>query len=114
MNGTNQIVFPRSEDKVIVAAYPEGVLVICGWTMSITLSNIKQYLRNFGRNSQDDVDKGFFQHDGKFILSHSGAKLMFSSDEASAVVDFLAHYYDITVAANGRVVEVGLVEGRMS
>ena len=114
MNGINQIIFPRSEDKVIVAAYPEGVFVICGWTMSITLSNIKQYVKNFGRNSQDDVDKGFSQHDGNFILSHSGAKLMFSSDEASAIIGFLAHYYNITVASNGRVIETGLVEGRVS
>lgn len=114
MNEVDQLVFSRSEDKVIVAAYPEGVLVICGWTMSITLSNIKQYVRNFGRNSQDDVDKGFFHHDGSFILSHSGAKLVFSSDEALSVIGFLARYYNIAVESNGRSVEAGLVEGRMS
>lgn len=114
MSDSNQISFPRSESKVIVAAFPEGVLIIYGWTMSITLSNIKQYVKNFGHNSHDSMEKGFFQVGSSFILSHSGAKMMFSTDEASAVIDLLVEYYNIIVPGSSRIVEPGLVKGHMS
>ena len=114
MSGSNQISFPRSENEVIVAAYPEGILIIYGWTMSVTLSKVKQYIKNFGRNSQKDIEEGFFLHDRRLILSHSGAKMTFSSDEASAIINFLTLHYKLPQPDGSSTAESGSVKGQMS
>ena len=92
----NQVIFDKVESQLIVAAYDNGVLVVHGWTVSINLDDVRAYVGAFGRNAwPDDVERGFYFHDGRFVISHHGAKLILTADEGTAVVKFLSEYYGL-------------------
>jgi len=56
---------------------------------------VKAYVRDFGRNRMPDVQRGFFFHEGNFIISHNGAKLSLTANEGTAIVKFLAGHYGL-------------------
>lgn len=91
----NQVIFQKAASELIVAAYDNGVLVVHGWTVSILLDDVKAYVRDFGRNAMPDVQRGFFYHEGDFIISHNGAKLTLTADEGTAIVKLLAGHYGL-------------------
>ena len=86
----NQVIFDKTTRELIVAAYDSGVLVVHGWTVSIGLDDVRTYVADFGRNAMPDVHRGFFFHEGNFVISHQGAKLTLTANEGTAVVKFMA------------------------
>ena len=91
----NQIIFEKTTNELIVAAYDRGALVIHGWTVSINLGDVRTYVADFGRNAMPDVERGFFFHEGNFVISHQGAKLTLTATEGTAIVKFLSEYYGL-------------------
>ena len=91
----NQVIFEKTASELIVAAYDSGVLVIHGWTVSISLDEVRTYVAGFGRNAMSDVHGGFFFHEGNFVISHQGAKLTLTAAEGTAVVKFLSAHYGL-------------------
>jgi len=91
----NQIILQKTTDDLIVAAYDSGILFVHGWTVSVPVEDVKTYVRDFSRNAMEDVDGGFFHHDGKFVISHAGAKLTLTAEEGTAIVKFLSEHYGL-------------------
>lgn len=91
----NQIIIQKTTDDLIVAAYDGGILFVHGWTVSIPVEDVKAYVRDFGRNGMQDVNGGFFYHEGNFVISHSGAKLTLTTEEGTAIVKFLSEHYGL-------------------
>ncbi len=91
----NQVIFEKETRELIVVAYDSGVLMIHGWTVSISLDNVRTYVAAFGRNAMPDVEGGFFFHEGNFVVSHQGAKLTLTAAEGTAIVKFLSEHYGL-------------------
>lgn len=92
---SNQIVFERDGQRLIVAANDASTFVVNGWTVGIAFKEVKDYVHNFNRNSLEDCDGGFFREKDHYILSHQGAKMTLSPEEGTAVVQFLSTYYGL-------------------
>ena len=92
---SSQILFEKAANELIVAADDGGVLIVHGWTISIGLDDVRTYVADFGRNSIPDIQRGFFLHEGKFVISHQGAKLTLAADEGTAIVKFLSEQYGL-------------------
>ena len=92
---SNQVIFEKVTGELIVAAYDSGVLVIHGWTVSISLDDVRTYVADFGRNAQPDVERGFFFHNGSFVISHQGAKLTLTAAEGTTIIKFLSEHYGL-------------------
>jgi len=82
----NQVIFEKATRELIVAAYDSGVLMTHGWTVSISLDDVRTYVAAFGRNAMPDVERGFFFHEGNFVVSHQGAKLTLTAAEGTVIV----------------------------
>ena len=93
---SNQLLLSTTTHDLIVAAYPTGALITQGWTVSVPTADIRHYVATFGRNSQQEVEAGFFFLQGRFIISHSGAKLSLSAEDGTAIVNFLSDFYDLS------------------
>lgn len=91
----NQVLFEKETHELIVAAYDDGILIIHGWTVSISLDHVRTYIAAFGRNAMRDVEGGFFFHEGNFVVSHQGAKLTLTATEGTAIVKFLSERYGL-------------------
>ena len=89
----NQVIFEKATNELIVAVYETGILVVHGWTVSISLDDVRTYVADFGRNAMPDVHRGFFFHGGNFVISHQGAKLTLSAAEGTAIVKFISEHY---------------------
>jgi len=91
----NQIIFDKPTSELIVAAYDSGIVVVHGWTVNVRLEDVKAYVRDFGRNAMEDVNGGFFSHEGNFVITHSGAKLTLTADEGTAIIKFVSEHYGL-------------------
>lgn len=93
---SNSIVL-RQSPKITMTANDAGLLFATdnGWTVAMLAPNALEYVGNLGK--KNDPDRGFFRfpagsgdaHDGKYVLSHSGAKIFLSQDETNKVVEFI-------------------------
>lgn len=91
----NQIIFDKVASQLIVAAFDGGVVMVHGWTVNISVEAVKAYVKDFGRNSMPDVERGFFFQAGNFVISHEGAKLTLTAGEGTAIVKFLSEHYGL-------------------
>lgn len=91
----NQVLFEKETHELIVAAYDNGVLIIHGWTVSISIDNLRTYIAAFGRNAMRDVEGGFFFYEDNFVVSHQGAKLTLTAAEGTAIIKFLSQHYGL-------------------
>ena len=96
----NQVIFQKRAGQLIVATYNEGILIVHGWTVSVGLDDVKEYVANFARNLGHDINSGFYFYGGNFIVSHHGAKLTLAPEEGTAIVKFLSSRYSLPVAVH--------------
>ncbi len=63
----------------------EGIWIKAGWTVGIPLSTAIEYVDSFNSGPA----KGFYEHDGKVVLSHGCAKIDLSPEQAKAVMGLI-------------------------
>lgn len=85
----NQIEFERNIDNVLAQADSAGVWVHCGWSMPIPRAKAVEYVKKYNT----DPNSGFFEHEGKIVLSHSEGKITFSQVEGNAVIELIKAAY---------------------
>lgn len=84
-----EIQFPRNIDNVLASAQEEILFLISGWTISIP----RQAAIEYAKSVNADPSAGFFENDGKVVLSHGPGKLTLSQEEASAVIELIQAAY---------------------
>lgn len=81
--------FQRNIDNLLAQADEKGLWVHCGWSVAIPRAKAVEYVKKYNT----DPNSGFYEHDGKVILSHNGGKITLSAQEGSAVVQLVKAYY---------------------
>lgn len=85
----HEIEFPRTIDNVLASASEHALWIIAGWTVGIPREKAIAYAMSFNGSPNE----GFFEHDGKVVLSHGPAKIYLSAQEARAVIDLIHAAY---------------------
>ncbi len=85
----NQLQFERNIDNVLARADELGIWIICGWTFPIPKAKAIEYVDKYNTNPNE----GFFENEGKVILSHGGGKITFSQQECDAIVSLIKAVY---------------------
>lgn len=85
----HEIEFPRNIDNILASANEHGLFVIAGWTIAIP----RQAAIAYAKSINSDPNAGFFQHNGKVVLSHGAGKITLSQQEANALVDLINTAY---------------------
>jgi|GEM_PF-2955474 len=81
----NQIKFERNINNVFVQTDAVGIWIHCGWSLPIPWDKAVEYVKKY----DTDPNAGFFEHEGKVILSHNGGKITFSQQESNAVIELI-------------------------
>ena len=85
----HEIQFPRNIDNLLVSASDNDLMVIAGWHMLIPREIALGYVAKYNT----DPNAGFFDHDGKVMLSHGAGKLSLSEQEATEIVGLIKAAY---------------------
>lgn len=85
----HEIQFPRNIDNLLASTDEHGLMVIAGWSMLIPRAAAIEYAKNYNSSP----NQGFFEHNGKVILSHGAGKLTLTEQEASAVIELIKTAY---------------------
>jgi hypothetical protein len=85
----SQIEFPRNIDNVLAQANDTGLLIVGDWSVAVPKAVAIEYAQNYNTN----FDKGFYEMDGKVYFSHLCAKIVFTKQEASAIVELIKEAY---------------------
>lgn len=85
----HEIQFPRTIDNLLASTDEVGLMVVAGWSMLIPRAMAIEYVKKYNRSPNE----GFFEHEGRVILSHGAGKLTLSEQEASAVVELIKTAY---------------------
>lgn len=85
----NSVAFPRKAESQMAHIDSFGLWVICGWTMAISSDKAISYVKNYNGNPNE----GFFEHQGRVVLSHGPGKIWLSADEASSIVNLIKKSY---------------------
>jgi hypothetical protein len=81
----NLIEFSRPPKNVLAWWDKNGVWINAGWTVGIPLATAVEYAASFN----DNPANGFYEHDGKVVLSHGCAKIDLSKAESNAILDLI-------------------------
>ena len=81
--------FNRNLDKVLADADDAGIWINCAWSVSIPRANAVAYVKTYDASP----NAGFFEHEGKVILTHGAGKITFSQQEGNAIVDLIKAAY---------------------
>lgn len=87
----NPLEFERNIDNVLAQADDSGLWIICGWTLPIPKAKAIEYAQKYN----SDPNSGFYEHQGKVILSHNGGKITFTQEEAAAIVALVKAAYQL-------------------
>lgn len=85
----NEVKFQRTIDNVLAQADDNGLWIFCGWSVPVQRKTAVSYVKTY--NGSPDI--GFFENDGKVILTHNHGKITFSQQEAAAVIDLIKAAY---------------------
>ena len=81
--------FVRNINEVFASANESGLLINYGWTVTIPRANAIVYVKSYGASSQ----VGFYNDLGTVCLTHGSAKMTFSEQEGTAIVDLIKAAY---------------------
>lgn len=84
-----QIEFDRSIQNVLAQADEKGLLIYCGWTVLIARAKAVEYVKTY--NAAPNI--GFYEHDGKVVLTHNDGRITFSAQEGDAIVQLIRAAY---------------------
>jgi hypothetical protein len=85
----HEIEFPRNIHNVLAWADDLGLWVNAGWTVGIPKAEAVEYAASYNSSP----NRGFYEHDGKVVLSHGPAKMNLSAQESRAVIDLIHAAY---------------------
>lgn len=77
--------FSRPPMNVLAWCDGNALWINAGWTVGIPLSTAVSYADSY----DGDPSIGFYEHDGKVVLSHSCAKIDLSHEEAKAILGLI-------------------------
>ena len=82
-----QLKFQRDQYEVLASAEKLGLMIANGWSVPITKDDAKHYLESYDKslNANNQENWGFFNVEGGVVLTHKGAKMKFSNQEADAL-----------------------------
>ena len=86
---SNQIRFPKNIDEMLAAADEIGVRIVAGWTVGIPKAKAIEYWKTY--NSHPNA--GFYEFDGKAVITHGDSKLTLTMQEAQAIRDLIEAKY---------------------
>jgi hypothetical protein len=81
----------RGNENILASADEHGISIFIGWTVGIPRDDAIAYVQTIGQ----DANAGFFPVNGKMVLSHNGAKLTLSEQEADAIVGLIQTAYGV-------------------
>lgn len=84
---SRQITLKKTLDNVLASVDQSGLWIIGIWTVGIDIEHARKYKDNY--NSKDSVNGGFFENDGKVILTHRDSKITLTIEEAKAIRDLI-------------------------
>ena len=88
---THQLTLNRNNDNVLASADQNGVSIFIGWTVGIPAPDAIRYVKTYNSSP----NQGFFENNGKVVLSHGSAKLTLSQQEATAIVGLIKTAYGL-------------------
>lgn len=83
------IQFDRHINKLLAEADESGIWIHCGWSMAIPRAKAVAYVKIYNTNE----NAGFFEQNGKVVLSHGYGKITLTQQEAAAVIDLIKAAY---------------------
>ena len=86
-----EIFFP-TVDRCIASATSQGLLIAMGWTIGISIADAKRYASHY-RTGRQSPSAGFFEHEGRMILSHGPAKITMEKAAALAIIELIEAAY---------------------
>jgi hypothetical protein len=86
---TTPLRFPRVSDEILASADQFGLVVAGNVTMGIPKADALSYVSTYN----EDPNAGFYEHDGRVVLSHHGSKVTLEKTEAEAVIELIKAAY---------------------
>lgn len=88
---SHELKLERENDNVFASADEHGVSIFIGWTVGIPVQDAIRYVQTVGLNE----NAGFFPINGKVALSHNGARLSLTKEEADAIIGLIRTAYGV-------------------
>ena len=88
---TQDLVLKRQPVNVLASADDNGVSIFIGWTVGIPAKDAIEYVELYNTNP----NRGFFEVNGKVVLTHGPAKLTLTPEEAKAITGLIKTAYGV-------------------
>ncbi len=85
----HEIQFPRNIDNLLASADEHGLMVNAGWCMLIPRASAVEYVKKY----DSSLNEGFFQNEGRVILSHGAGKCSGQVISDTSISSFAAIFF---------------------
>lgn len=85
----SQLDFNRNIHNLLAEIDENWLWIHCGWSMPISRTKAVEYVKYYNT----EPNTGFYEHEGKVILTHNHGKITFSAQESSAIVQLIKAAY---------------------